>query len=173
VWVGELLGRVLSDIIINIYNMKMQNSNTDYCKVTFDGYDKWINPRHLATPTEKTWETLEVGDKVQNRLGIRTILAKVQNRYMVSNSEDNNVSELTFTEKDFLDCGYEIVQPEQEKSWFINSRGEVTKSGNVKSSKHMKRIAWGNAFASRERAQEAAEMIKLVTHVLGGNIDSI
>jgi hypothetical protein len=147
VWVGELLGRVLSDIIINIYDMK-------------------------------TWKNLEVGDEVRNLSGTRTILAKGLDRYMVSSHDRYSASAMTFTKEEFQDCGYKIVQPEQEKSWFINSRGEVMKSGNVKSSKHMKRIAWGNAFASRERAQEVAEMIKFVIdapviHVPRGNIDSI
>jgi len=127
---GELLGCVLSDIIINIY------------------YDM------------KTWENLEVGDKVRNLLGTRTILAKVQDRYVVTDFNDNNMCGLLYTKKKFLECGYEIIQPEQPKTWFINSKGEVLETGNPECYKHQKRIAWGNAFETKEEALLVREKIK-------------
>jgi hypothetical protein len=61
----------------------------------------------------KTWENLEVGDKVRNLAGTRTILAKVQDMYVVSSHDRDSVSAKTFTKEEFQDCGYEIVQPEE------------------------------------------------------------
>jgi hypothetical protein len=59
--------------------------------------------------------------------------------------------------------GYTIVQPTPEpilKLWFVNSRGEVQRSDSMTSTKHKARIAWGNAFATREEAEHEARKMR-------------
>jgi hypothetical protein len=62
---------------------------------------------------------------------------------------------------------YIIIEGEEYKEdrcWFVNSRGEVQKSLIPSSIKHQVRIAFGNAFRSREEALGAVGIIKNTLH---------
>ena len=46
------------------------------------------------------------------------------------------------------------------KEYFINSRGEIQRTEHINSEKHQKRIAFGNAYETREEAKMKAFMFK-------------
>lgn len=46
------------------------------------------------------------------------------------------------------------------RPWFINSRGEVRQTDDTTAEKHWKRGKWGNAFYTKEDAEQARDAIK-------------
>jgi len=54
----------------------------------------------------------------------------------------------------------EIKKEKKNRCYFVNSRGEVSHTDHYLSEKHQKRVAFGNAFASKEEAEKAVEEIR-------------
>ncbi len=49
---------------------------------------------------------------------------------------------------------------ESDRTWFVNSRGEVSHTDHYHSEKHQQRVAFGNAFYSKANAEVKAKEMR-------------
>ena len=116
--------------------------------------------------TQKTWDTLEVGDEVTSE-GIVLEVADwgVNKKAFIVCDEDGLPSVWTIDE--FIESGYTIVQPTPKpvlKRWYVNTKLEpmCVHGNDIYSMEEMKkREAVGNAFATEEEARGASGKMRI------------
>jgi hypothetical protein len=82
---------------------------------------------------------------------LKEFRAKSKDSYVEEEELDKAINNTTGYQSLEID-NYSLLE-KAPKPWFINSKGDIQRTGHPESAKHQKRMAWGNCFATREEAE--------------------